>query len=140
MKPWCAEGNVPTASNLNLYRGGSSHVGWHCDNEPLLGERGEPKLILSVSYGTQALFKWRGKSCSDGDDGSCWLDHCDILVMDGQGQDEFLHCTDRTTSEAGDGEKETCDGRCQNPDGSAVGEAAQLKKARAALRKTEVET
>ena len=24
MKPWCAEGEVPTAANLNLYRGGNS--------------------------------------------------------------------------------------------------------------------
>ena len=28
MKPWCAKGDVPTAANLNLYRGRSSHVGW----------------------------------------------------------------------------------------------------------------
>ena len=27
MKPWCAEGNVPTAANLHLYRGWNSHVG-----------------------------------------------------------------------------------------------------------------
>ena len=25
---------------------------------------------------------------------SCYLGHCDILVMDGQCQDEFLHCTE----------------------------------------------
>ena len=60
MKPWCAEGDVPTAANLNLYRGRSSHVGWHSDDEPLFGERGEAKLIVSVSFGTQALFKWKG--------------------------------------------------------------------------------
>ena len=28
MRPWCAEGDVPTAANLNLYR--------HRDDEPLL--------------------------------------------------------------------------------------------------------
>ena len=37
MKPWCAEGEVPTAANLNLYRGLHSRVGWHCDDEPLFG-------------------------------------------------------------------------------------------------------
>ena len=37
MKPWCAEGEVPTAANLNLYRGWSSSVGWHRDDEPLFG-------------------------------------------------------------------------------------------------------
>ena len=94
MKPWCAEGDVPSAANLNLYRGGSSHVGWHSDDEPLFGERGEAKLIVSVSFGTQALFKWKGKSCPSNGGRSCWLDHGDILVMDGQCQDEFRHCTD----------------------------------------------
>ena len=49
MKPWCAEGDVPTAANLNLYRGGNSCVGWHRDDEPLFGESGEAKLIVSVS-------------------------------------------------------------------------------------------
>ena len=67
MKPWCAEGDVPTAANLNLYRGRSSHVGWHSDDEPLFGEREESKLIVSVSFGTQALFKWEGKSCPSND-------------------------------------------------------------------------
>ena len=94
MKPWCAEGDVPTASNLNLCRGRSSHVGWHSDDEPLFGERGEAKLIVSVSFGTPALFKWKGKSCSNNDGNSCWLGHGDTLVMDGQCQDEFRHCTD----------------------------------------------
>ena len=94
MKPWCAEGDVPTAANLNLYRGRSSHVGWHSDDEPLFGKRGESKLIVSVSFGTQALFKWNGKSCPSNDGHSCWVGHGDILVMDGQCQDEFRHCTD----------------------------------------------
>ena len=85
---------MPTAANLNLYRGRSSHVGWHSDDEPLFGERGESKLIVSVSFGTQALFKWKGKSCPSNDGHSCWLGHGDILVMDGQCQDEFRHCTD----------------------------------------------
>ena len=85
---------MPSAANLNLCRGRSSHVGWHSDDEPLFGERGEAKLIVSVSFGTQALFKWKGKSCPSNDGHSCWLGHGDILVMDGQCQDEFHHCTD----------------------------------------------
>ena len=47
-----------------------------------------------MSFGTRALFKWKGKSCPDSEADSCWLDHGDLLVMDGQCQDEFLHCTD----------------------------------------------
>ena len=51
-KPWCAEGDVPTAANLNLCRGRFSRVAWHSDNEPQFGERGESKLIVSMSFGT----------------------------------------------------------------------------------------
>ena len=47
-----------------------------------------------MSFGSTALFKWKGKSCPDSDVNSCYLGHGDILVMDGQCQDEFLHCTD----------------------------------------------
>ena len=93
MKPWCFEGEVPTAANLNLYRGGNSRVNWHSDNEPLFGVYGVHKLIVSVSFGAPVLFIWRGKSCLDSGERSCWLGHGDILVMDGQCQDEFLHCT-----------------------------------------------
>ena len=91
-KPWCAEGEVPTAANLNLYRGLHLRVGWHCDGEPLFGVSGCSKLIVSVSFGSTALFKRKGKSCLDGDASSCFLGHGDILVM--ECQDEFLHCTD----------------------------------------------
>ena len=93
MRPWCAEGNMPTAANLNFYRGGKSRVYWHSDDEPLFGGSGVHKLIVSVSLGASVLFKWRGKSCLDSGERSCWLGHGDILVMDGQCQDEFLHCT-----------------------------------------------
>ena len=94
MKPWCAEGVLPTAANLNLYWGRFSRVACHSDNESLFGERGESKLIVSKSFGTRARFKWNGESSPDSEAYSCWLDHGDLLVMDGQCQDEFLHCTD----------------------------------------------
>ena len=92
MQPWCAEGEVPTAANLNLYRGWKSCVGWHCDDEPLFGKCGDAKLIVSVSLSTFAVFRWRRQSCPSDEGVSCWLDHGDILVMDGQ--DEFFHWTD----------------------------------------------
>ena len=85
---------VSTAANLNLYRGMDSCVRWHCDDEPLFGRGGTSKLIVSVSFGSHASFKWKGKSCLDRVVSSCCLGHGDILVMDGQCQDEFLHCTD----------------------------------------------
>ena len=92
MKPWCAEGDLPTAANLNLYRGWNSCVVWHCDDEPFFGKCGDAKLIVSVSLGSFALFRWRRQSCLS-DEGSCRLDHGDILVMDVQCHDEFLHRT-----------------------------------------------
>ena len=64
MMPWCAEGDLPTAANLNRYRGWNSCVGWHCDDEPLFGKCGDAKLIVSVSLGSFALFRWRRQSCS----------------------------------------------------------------------------
>ena len=55
---------------------------------------GTSKLIVSVSFGSHASFKWKGKSCPDGEASWCCLGHGDILFVDGQCQDEFLHCTD----------------------------------------------
>ena len=94
MRPWCAEGDGPTAANLNLYPGWKSCVGWHCDDEPLFGKCGDAKLSVSVSLGNFAVFRWRRQSCPADEGHSCQLDHGDILVMDGQCQDEFLHRTD----------------------------------------------
>ena len=71
-----------------------SCVGWHRDDEPLFGKCGDAKLIVSVSLGSSAVFRWRRQSCPDDEGDSCRLDHDDILVMDGQCQDEFLHRTD----------------------------------------------
>ena len=51
------------------------------------------KLIVSVSFCTHTLFRWKGKSCPDNEASSCCLGHGDILVMDGQCQHEFVHCT-----------------------------------------------
>ena len=83
MQPWCAEGKVLTAANLNLYRGWKSCVGWQCDDGPLFGKCGDAKLIVSVSLGNFALFRWRRQSCSSDEGRSCRLGHGDILVMDG---------------------------------------------------------
>ena len=77
-KPWCTEGEVPTAVNLNLYRGLYSCVGWHSDNEPLFGVCGDAKLIVSLSFGSFAVFRWRRQSCSSDEGRSCRLGHGDI--------------------------------------------------------------
>ena len=69
-------------------------MGWHRDDEPLFGECGEAKLIVSVSLGSSAVFRWRRQSCPDDEGHLCCLGHGDILVMDVQCQDEILHPTD----------------------------------------------
>ena len=96
MKPWCAEEEVPTAANLNLYRGWNSCVGWHCDDEPLFGEYGDAKLTVSVSLGSSAVFRWRRRSCPDDDGHLCCLGHGDVHIMDGQRQDQFVHYGSRS--------------------------------------------
>ena len=93
MKPWCAEGDLPTAANLNLYRGWKSCVGWHCDDEPLFGEYGDAKLIVSVSSAAPQSSDGGVSPVPDDEGHLCRLGHGDILVMDGQRQDEFLHRT-----------------------------------------------
>ena len=93
LSPWCADGNVPSAANLNLYEGSRSHVSWHCDDESLFGGIGDSKLIVSLSLGSSFTFKWKAKSCLDSEGSSCRLHHGDFLVMDGRCQDEYLHCT-----------------------------------------------
>ena len=54
----------------------------------MFGECGEAKFNVSVSFGTRALFNWKGKSTVK--QARAGL----TMVMDGQCQDEFLHCTD----------------------------------------------
>ena len=41
---------MPSSANLNLLSGRNSREG-HSDDQPLFGERGETKLIVSVSFG-----------------------------------------------------------------------------------------
>ena len=92
LTPWCAKGEVPTGVNLNRYAGDGSCIPWHCDNEGLFGSPGEPKVIVSMSLGHSVLFKLRRRA-SEKTVTSIWLDHGDLLVMDGLTQEEFLHST-----------------------------------------------
>ena len=55
---------MPSDENLNLYGRRTSRVGWHSDDEPLLGECVEANLIVPESFGTCAFFKWKGVSCT----------------------------------------------------------------------------
>ena len=79
-------------------------MGWHCDDEPLFGKCGDAKLIVSVSFGSSALFRWRRQSCPDDEAHLCCIGHGDILVTDDQCQDEFLHRTDSGREQASAGQ------------------------------------
>ena len=94
MAPWCAVGDVPTCANLNYYGGSGSCVRWNSDDEVQIGGRGESKLIVSVSVGFSALFRWKPRPSPNCEADSTWLHHGDLLVIDGRCQDEYLHCTD----------------------------------------------
>ena len=92
LTPWCAKGEVPTGVNLNRYSGNGSRIPWHCDNERLFGLPSEPKVIVSMSLGHSVLFKLCRRA-SEKTVTPIWLDHGDLLVMDGLTQEEFLHST-----------------------------------------------
>ena len=85
---------MPTCANLNYYGGPESCVRWHSDDEVLFGGRGESKLIVSVSVGFSALFRWKPRPSPECEADSTWLHHGDLLVMDGRCQNEYLHSTD----------------------------------------------
>ena len=92
LTPWCAKGEVPTGVNLNRYAGNGSCIPWHCDNERLFGSPFEPKVIVSMSLGHSALFKLRRRA-PENTPSQIWLDHGDLLVMDGLTQYEYVHST-----------------------------------------------
>ena len=95
MKPWCAEGEMPTAANLNLYRRGNSCVGWHRGDELLFGEFGEAQAHRFSEFWQLCSFRWRRQSCPDDEGHLCCLGHGDILVMGWPMSGQvFLHRTD----------------------------------------------
>ena len=61
----------------------------------MFGGFGESKLIVSVSFGADATFRWARNSDRDGSSGwSQRLSHGDVLFMDGKAQDQFEHWTE----------------------------------------------
>ena len=89
MTPWCSEGDEPTSANLNIFGQKGSAVGWHSDDEPRCGRQ----RSFFMSVGSDSTFKWKTQSCSASGPSSCWLQRGDLLIVDGQVQDDFVHCT-----------------------------------------------
>ena len=95
MALWYSAGEVPTSANLNSYGGSGSCVRWHSNDEGLFWDCGDPKVIVSLSLGSSALFKWKPWPCSDGEEREFVLvAPWGLLVMDRRYQDGYLHCTD----------------------------------------------
>ena len=88
MAPWFSDREVPTSANLNLYGSSGSRVRWYRDDEALFGGQGESQLIVSMSVGFSARFRWKPRPSPDCETDSCWFHHGDLLVMDGRCLDE----------------------------------------------------
>ena len=78
--------------NLNWYTGDGSFIPWHCDNERLFGSPSDPKVIVSMSLGHSVLFKLR-RRVTVNSPSQIWLDHGDLLVINGSTHLEYEHST-----------------------------------------------
>ena len=65
MAAWCADGEMPTCANLNLYGGSGSRVRWHSDNEGLFGKKGGVQTHYINEF-------WRFPRFSNGNLGLVW--------------------------------------------------------------------
>ena len=92
LTPWCSLRELPTGVNLNRYAGWGSSIPWHSDDEPLFGDQGDPKVIVSMSLGSSVDFRVRSRGRCNAPS-SIRLDHGDLLVMDGLAQLEYEHST-----------------------------------------------
>ncbi|MET1079086.1 MAG: alpha-ketoglutarate-dependent dioxygenase AlkB [Pseudomonas sp.] len=77
---------------LNLYRDGQDAMGWHSDDEAILGRN---PLIASVSLGGERRFDLRRKGVSRIEH-SVALTHGSLLVMAGATQHHWQHQVART--------------------------------------------
>lgn len=71
---------------VNLYRNGEDYVGWHCDNEPELGEQ---PLIASLTLGATRPLQFRHKQA--GEIGQVLLPSGSLLIMQPDFQHDWLH-------------------------------------------------
>jgi alkylated DNA repair dioxygenase AlkB len=71
---------------VNLYRNGEDYVGWHCDNEPELGEQ---PFIASLTFGAERVFEFRHKKSLQ--QGQLLLRSGTLLIMQPNFQHDWLH-------------------------------------------------
>ncbi len=75
----------------NLYRTGADSMGWHSDDEPVLGPT---PMIASISLGATRRFRIRRRqdhACYDLD-----LEHGSLLLMSGNSQRDYQHGVPKT--------------------------------------------
>lgn len=77
----------------NLYQDGKDSMGWHADNEPVLGAT---PFIASLSLGAERIFKARH---SDGETIKLPLASGSLLTMSGNFQNYWKHCVPKTALE-----------------------------------------
>jgi alkylated DNA repair dioxygenase AlkB len=80
-------GHTFNAVLLNCYRNGHDYMGWHRDNEKVLGLQ---PLIVSISFGAKRIFKFRhyyNKQLSE----KLELDNGSLLIMQGETQNYWSH-------------------------------------------------
>lgn len=71
---------------VNLYRDGNDSMGWHADDEPVLGPT---PVIASVSLGSTRRFEFKHRDTSE--TVKIDLPHGSVLVMSGASQQRWIH-------------------------------------------------
>jgi alkylated DNA repair dioxygenase AlkB len=66
-------------AQMNLYRDGNDHIGWHCDSEVK-----EDESIISLSLGATRKFQFRHKQYKENKEGmhQCLLEHGSLVEFD----------------------------------------------------------
>jgi alkylated DNA repair dioxygenase AlkB len=75
----------------NLYRDGNDYMGWHSDDEAMLGDS---SVIASLSLGESRVFKFKHKV--SGEVVNVNLHDGDVLIMGGRLQENWVHCIPKT--------------------------------------------
>lgn len=90
-------GVISTSALLNLYRGGTDYMGWHRDNEKMLGKS---PVIASVSFGCPRTFQFRDYH-SKKNILSIELQPGSVLIMKGESQQQWEHRLPKQRTVAG---------------------------------------
>jgi len=88
-----ATGEAFNTALLNRYRGGADYMGWHADNERMLGPS---PVVASFSFGATRVFKVRPKEKGSEAGLDLLLPHGSLLVMCAGMQAHYQHALPKT--------------------------------------------